>query len=566
MTRAMLFLLAASTILAASAFAAVPQQINYQGYLTDTGGNAMDTTVAMTFKLYTDSTAGTQLWTETRPSVSVAGGLFNVRLGQLTALGDAVFNNAQVWLGITVGGNSEMTPRSRIVSVGYSYRVGTVDGASGGTVSSDLIVEGRGNFGSGNVNTGASAFVAGQNDTASGDYSSVGGGYSNCATAGYSVVGGGQYNTASGDYSTVGGGGYNAADGNLSTVGGGQFNDASGDYATVCGGNGNIASTLSSTVGGGYSNEASGNYSTVGGGTSNLANYLGTTIGGGNDNFATGEYTTVSGGYHNTTNSSYVTIGGGRDNSATLSYATVGGGRDNSAGGSYSTVGGGCDNTASASSATVSGGQENTASDIFATVPGGDKNNAAGAYSFAAGHRAKANHPGSFVWADSWDADFTSSAANQFNIRAIGGVRIYTNSNLTSGVTLAAGGNAWVAVSDSTKKRNIRLVDTREILKKVDELPIKQWSYKSQDPSIEHVGPMAQDFWKLFHLGEDSLGISTIDPDGIALAAIQELKVRTDEIEALKTEINQLKALMQNLLTSSDQNKIEQATSRGIER
>ena len=110
-------------------------------------------------------------------------------------------------------------------------------------------------------------------------------------------------------------------------------------------------------------------------------------------------------------------------------------------------------------------------------------------------------------------------------------------------------------------------LNTEEILDKVSRLPIKQWSYKDADPSIEHIGPMAQDFWKLFHLGEDRLGISTIDPDGIALAAIQELKIRTDEIEKLKAEneatnarLQRLETLMQNLLSSRGQHGYEPAT------
>ena len=43
-------------------------------------------------------------------------------------------------------------------------------------------------------------------------------------------------------------------------------------------------------------------------------------------------------------------------------------------------------------------------------------------YSFAAGRRAKANHPGSFVWGDSTDADVASTANDQFLVRAAGGV------------------------------------------------------------------------------------------------------------------------------------------------
>ena len=39
-------------------------------------------------------------------------------------------------------------------------------------------------------------------------------------------------------------------------------------------------------------------------------------------------------------------------------------------------------------------------------------------HSFAAGNRAKALHTGSFVWADSTYADFASTAANQFLVRA----------------------------------------------------------------------------------------------------------------------------------------------------
>src|SRR5262249_10122041 len=66
-------------------------------------------------------------------------------------------------------------------------------------------------------------------------------------------------------------------------------------------------------------------------------------------------------------------------------------------------------------------------SNHYATVPGGVNNTAAGYSSFAAGRRAKANHQGAFVWADSADADFASTASNQFLIRATGGVGIGTN-------------------------------------------------------------------------------------------------------------------------------------------
>jgi hypothetical protein len=61
-----------------------------------------------------------------------------------------------------------------------------------------------------------------------------------------------------------------------------------------------------------------------------------------------------------------------------------------------------------------------------ATTPGGDSNFASGEHSFAAGFRARANHKGAFVWADSADADFASAGENQFLIRASGGLRLIT--------------------------------------------------------------------------------------------------------------------------------------------
>jgi hypothetical protein len=59
-------------------------------------------------------------------------------------------------------------------------------------------------------------------------------------------------------------------------------------------------------------------------------------------------------------------------------------------------------------------------------VAGGYKNLAGGDYSFAAGQQAQALHQGSFVWADSQNAIFPSTANDQFSVRAQGGVRFVT--------------------------------------------------------------------------------------------------------------------------------------------
>jgi hypothetical protein len=146
---------------------------------------------------------------------------------------------------------------------------------------------------------------------------------------------------------------------------------------------------------------------------------------------ASGYATTIGGGFNNTASGYVATIGGGAGNliTATATYGTIGGGQSNTASGSNATIGGGSSNTANAWYATVGGGYGNTASGYAATVPGGRDNTAQGMYSFAAGYRAKANHPGAFVWADSTDADFASTANNQFAVRATGGVSFTTGSN-----------------------------------------------------------------------------------------------------------------------------------------
>jgi hypothetical protein len=142
------------------------------------------------------------------------------------------------------------------------------------------------------------------------------------------------------------------------------------------------------------------------------------------------------------------TIAGGQNNGAGGGFATVGGGLTNTASADWATVAGGFGNSALENTATVGGGGFNAASGIGATVPGGTFNHATH-HAFAAGYRAKANHPGAFVWADSTDADFQSTDADQFLIRASRGVGIGTGSpasplhvvgRITTGLDFSAAG------------------------------------------------------------------------------------------------------------------------------
>jgi parallel beta-helix repeat protein len=120
---------------------AIPQTINYQGYLTDSGGDPLNGTVDMVFRLYDVDTGGSPLWTETQTGVQVTDGLFSVNLGEVDPITnplDLPFDTPY-WLGVTVGTDSEMTPRQPVTSVGYSYRAGIADAVTEGGVDSSML-------------------------------------------------------------------------------------------------------------------------------------------------------------------------------------------------------------------------------------------------------------------------------------------------------------------------------------------------------------------------------------------------------------------------------------------
>ncbi|MCP4695340.1 MAG: peptidase S74, partial [Gammaproteobacteria bacterium] len=193
---------------------------------------------------------------------------------------------------------------------------------------------------------------------------------------------------------------------------------------------------------------------------------------------------------------------------------------------------------------------------ILATVAGGYLNTASGAYSFAAGTQANAIHDGAFVWADAQAVNFNSAAVNEFAVRASGGVRLRTNGS--NGCDIAPGGGTWDCTSDRNAKENFSPVDTSEILQKVAALPMETWNYKTQDDSIRHIGPMAQDFRAAFGLGENDTTISTVDSDGVALAAIQGL-YRLAEAQRMQLQIQQ-----KRLETQQEQIQGLQAENRDI--
>ncbi len=97
-----------------------------------------------------------------------------------------------------------------------------------------------------------------------------------------------------------------------------------------------------------------------------------------------------------------------------------------------------------------------------------------------------------------------------------------------------------ILTSDRNAKTNFSSVNNLAVLAKVAAMPIQRWNYKTDAGSLQHIGPMAQDFHAAFGLnGSDNKHISTVDAQGVALAAIQGLNQKLD---GLKTENAALKA------------------------
>lgn len=123
---------------------AAPKLVNYQGLLTDETGQPITECVDLTFRIYDAATAGSVVWQETHTNVCPVDGRFTVVLGEgdvPTPIDDAVFATAERWLGIAVGVEAELAPRTRMTSMPYSQRVNTVDRASGGAIAGTVEIE-----------------------------------------------------------------------------------------------------------------------------------------------------------------------------------------------------------------------------------------------------------------------------------------------------------------------------------------------------------------------------------------------------------------------------------------
>ncbi|MFT5820842.1 MAG: hypothetical protein ACI8ZM_002090 [Crocinitomix sp.] len=171
-----------------------------------------------------------------------------------------------------------------------------------------------------------------------------------------------------------------------------------------------------------------------------------------------------------------------------------------------------------------------------------------GHFSTVIGSNASADsRVGCFVYGDNSTTDTVRNTANhQFMVRADGGVIFYSNAGLSMGVELLAGAGSWSMISDRNKKRNISLLTPLDYSAEFDSLNVLSWNYIGHNTI--HIGPIAQDFYSTFGVGEKPYLINMIDSDGATFLGVKKLneeinnQPKAEEVEAIEKELENEKA------------------------
>jgi hypothetical protein len=149
-------------------------------------------------------------------------------------------------------------------------------------------------------------------------------------------------------------------------------------------------------------------------------------------------------------------------------------------------------------------------------------------------------------------------------LRNDGGVEITDGTSTI--FTLWPSGNleisgALTQSSDVARKEGFRAVDGQEVLARLAQVPIHEWSYKHDGPGVRHVGPTAQDFRAAFGLGADEKHIAVLDSAGVSMAAIQALYAMLQEKDAALGRLEAQNAELESRLAALEKLVRDQASA-----
>ncbi len=123
------FIFAGTFTFRTQAATGINQQISFQGKVVNSNGtNVANGSYTFVFSLYTVSSGGANIWTESK-SLTVTDGIFQTNLGDTTTLpGSVDFNTDNIYLGINFNADGEMSPRVRFTAAPYAFNAKKVGG------------------------------------------------------------------------------------------------------------------------------------------------------------------------------------------------------------------------------------------------------------------------------------------------------------------------------------------------------------------------------------------------------------------------------------------------------
>ena len=158
MNRPILLLAVISLLAFPLAASGVPAFLTHQGHILESNNSPVTGSANVTFKLYTNATGGSAVWTQTI-AVTFDNGFYSVVLGPGTpTLSPDLFDVSALYLGVTLEGQEEFAPRHRMTSVPYALRAGDsesvtgeVNAVGGLTVDGQQIIDSSGNINASNM-------------------------------------------------------------------------------------------------------------------------------------------------------------------------------------------------------------------------------------------------------------------------------------------------------------------------------------------------------------------------------------------------------------------------------
>ena len=377
-------------------------------------------------------------------------------------------------------------------------------------------------------------------------YATAVGGYGNAALSDYTFIGGGYDNAAVGDASVVAGGWQNSAQGGPYNFVGGGFQNNMGDfsgpnsYSVIVGGRENFTRAQYATIPGGYLNEVTGDYGFAAGRRAK-AMHSGSFVWGDSTNadfVSTGPgqfLVRAAGGMGLNTNTPLApfhvrSFDLGIDSNSLLNEGMMIE-ADDAIMGLYSASGGAW------SSGLVLGEVDGAGilTDKWALV----RQSVSSSSRLQLTYGTSANY---------------SANAQVISINKTGqvglGIVPFFPLHMSSGAHVSTGGT-WTNASSRALKENFEPVDRRAILGRLMEMPVSRWNYKVEGETIEHIGPMAEDFAAAFDTGEGDTAIATVDADGVAIASIQALYEIIQEKDDQIKDLNARLKYIEEMLTKS---------------